>query len=57
MAQFCDEETYLSANITEIICTFHAISLHPCSGAAKKQLYGILKAFKTLGLEKVFFFQ
>lgn len=55
MTQFCDEKTHLSANITEIICTFHAISLHPWWGSAKKQMYEILKAFIDLRSGKGFF--
>jgi len=45
MAHFCDEKNHLSANITEIHSSFHAISLHPCRGSAKKQTYGTLMAF------------
>jgi hypothetical protein len=47
MANFCDEKSHLSTNITEIICILHAILLHPCWGLANKQLDAIPETFYT----------
>jgi hypothetical protein len=44
-------------NITKIICTVHALSLHSYWGSAKKQLYKTFKAFiNTLRCESQLFY-
>jgi hypothetical protein len=45
-------------NITKIICTVHALSLHPYWGSAKKRLYKTFKAFiNTSRCERHLFFK
>jgi hypothetical protein len=50
------QKIHLSTNITETVCTVHAILLHPCWGLATKWVYEVLREFtKTLQCKRWFF--